>query len=105
MLNRTRRFIAKADPIGLAFRAGGVTLASTGVAHFVVPRPFVFITKPVFPEDTGKWVKVNGASETAIGLALMERRTRVIGVIGSLVYLAYLGDRAVGSLTGAARER
>lgn len=99
MLTRVRRFIAAVDPIGLAFRGAGVSLTASGLAHFVAPRPFEFISKPVFPEDTEKWVRINGASETAIGLAMLERRTRVLGVIGSLVYVVYLGDRAVAALT------
>lgn len=99
MLTTLRRLTAKTDPVGRAFRVGGVMLASSGFAHFVAPRSFGAISKPVFPDDTGKWVKINGASEAAIGLALMRRQTRVVGIVSSLVYVAYLGDRAVTALT------
>lgn len=96
-----KSIIGKVDPIGFAFRSTGVTVAATGIAHFVAPRPFVALTKPMFTEDTEKWVQVNGATETAIGLALVDRRTRLYGLIGLLAYSAYLGDRAYAAFIGA----
>lgn len=99
MLNSLRSFIGKADPIGFVFRGAGVTIAATGLAHFVAPRAFVALSKPVFSDDTEKWVQVNGATETAIGLAFLERRTRPFGLIGVLAYGAFLCDRAYFAFT------
>ncbi|EON31456.1 membrane protein [Gordonia terrae C-6] len=72
----------------------GGGLAATGVAHFVAPQVFASITAPVFPDDTTTWTYRNGASETAIGLALVLPRTRRLGLIGLAGYLGFLGYRA-----------
>lgn len=79
----------------VGLRVSGVVLAASGVAHFVAPRPFIFISKPIFPEDTEKWVKRNGAAETAIGVALISKQTRAAGFVGLIAYGVYLGDRLV----------
>lgn len=76
-------------------RSIGVVIAGSGLAHFVAPTPFVAISKPIFPEDTEKWVQVNGASELAIGTALAVKQTRPIGVVGLIAYGVYLGDNVV----------
>ncbi|MEC4616367.1 MULTISPECIES: GNAT family protein [Tsukamurella] len=76
-------------------KISGVLLAASGAAHFVAPRPFVFISKPMFPDDTEKWVRRNGAAEAGIGLALIRKETRPIGFVGLIAYVVYLGDRAV----------
>lgn len=98
LLSRVRARIAALDLVDMLFRLVGAGLASAGLSHFVAPRLFGWISRPVFPEDTGKWVKVNGAAETGIGLALLDRRTRLAGVAGALVYVAYLGERAVTAI-------
>lgn len=104
MFNRTRRVIARLDLVDRSFRAFGIASASSGFAHFVAPKPFIAISAPIFPEDTEKWVKINGASEAAIGLALLDRRTRPFGVIGLLAYGAYLGERAGSAVLRYARD-
>lgn len=72
----------------------GFLLAATGVAHFVVPDTFEEIIKPVFPKDTAQWVQRNGASETAIGVAMMVPATRKLGKLALLGYLGWLGYNA-----------
>lgn len=74
-------------------RVSGIVLAASGLAHLVAPRPFVLISKPFFPEKTEKWVVINGLSEAAIGLALIERRSRSVGVVALLAYGVYLAER------------
>jgi uncharacterized membrane protein len=69
----------------------GFVLALSGVAHFVKPDAFVEITKSAFPVDPEAWVQRNGASETALGLALMLPKTRKFGKLGLLGYLGWLG--------------
>ncbi|MFW0792014.1 hypothetical protein [Gordonia sp. CPCC 205333] len=103
LLGRLGEAIARSRVVDRGFKVGGVGLATSGFAHFVAPGPFVAISRFVFPEDTDNWVKVNGASEAAIGLALLDSRTRTAGVIGLLVYCAYLGDRAATAITGQLR--
>ncbi len=81
------------------FSAGkvGFLLAASGAAHFVVPDAFTEITKPVFPKDTADWVQRNGASETAIGVAMMLKPTRKLGKLGLLGYLGWLGYNAANA--------
>lgn len=68
----------------------GAGLALVGVAHFVAPQAFEPITKGAFPDDTEKWIKVNGASETAIGAALAVPATRKLGFAGLAAYTGWL---------------
>ncbi|QRY63203.1 hypothetical protein JVX90_02860 [Gordonia sp. PDNC005] len=76
-------------------RVSGVVIAASGVAHFILPSVFVFISRWLFPKDTKTMVRINGAAETVIGVAIVNRRTRVWGFLGLLGYTAYLGDRVV----------
>ncbi|MCW2596881.1 MAG: hypothetical protein QOJ78_1026 [Pseudonocardiales bacterium] len=75
----------------------GFLVAATGAAHFAVPDVFAEITKPVFPKDTEEWVKRNGATEIAIGAAMMLKRTRKLGVLGLLGYGGWLGYNATNA--------
>lgn len=104
MLNRMTSTVARLDLIDRGFRAFGVASATSGLAHFVAPRPFAAISKPLFPEDTAKWVKVNGASEAIVGLALINRRTRAFGVVGLLVYGVHLGEHTGTAILRYARR-
>lgn len=79
----------------------GLLLAATGAAHFAAPDTFEQISKPVFPTDTRDWVFRNGASEVAIGLALMLRPTRKLGVLALLGYGGWLGSRAAAASSSA----
>ena len=74
---------------------GGLVLAGTGVAHFVRPDLFEAISKPVFPKDTQKFIYVNGAIETAVGLGLAVRQTRKLAVAGLIGYGAFLAANAI----------
>ncbi|GAC68470.1 hypothetical protein [Gordonia soli] len=75
----------------------GIGVAAVGLGHFVVPQAFAPITAPVFPDDTKTWTYRNGATETAIGAALISPRTRKIGWAGLAAYVGFLGYRAVQS--------
>lgn len=75
----------------------GFVLAATGAAHFAKPEVFEQLTKSAFPEDTRNWVYRNGATELGIGLAMMGRKTRKLGVLALLGYVGFLGSRAVAS--------
>ncbi|AWG65698.1 hypothetical protein [Mycobacteroides abscessus] len=86
-----------ANLIRLGFRAGGAGLAAIGVAHFVAPQPFESISKVAFPEDTRRWVYQNGVTELLLGLALAFRRTRIVGGLGGLAYVAFLVSRLIGN--------
>ncbi|MFC9973295.1 hypothetical protein ACFVH6_20620 [Spirillospora sp. NPDC127200] len=74
-------------------RAAGLALAATGAAHFAAPQMFEPISKLAFPQDTAAWIKRNGATELALGLALTTEKTRKAGLIGTAVYTAWLGAR------------
>ena len=78
-------------------RKFGLLLAATGAAHFAAPQAFEEITKVAFPEDTDQWIKRNGATEIAIGTALMVKPTRKLGLLGLLGYGGWLGWSAVNA--------
>ena len=69
----------------------GLLLAATGAAHFVVPEAFEGVTEAAFPRDTAVWVQRNGATEVALGVAMMLRPTRKLAVLGLLGYAGWLG--------------
>ena len=75
----------------------GFVIAATGAAHFAAPEAFAGITKSAFPEDTDAWVLRNGATETAVGLAMMLPPTRKLGVAALLGYLGWLGYNAANA--------
>ncbi len=74
---------------------GGLALAGTGVAHFVRPELFEGLVKPAFPNDTRKYVYINGVIETSIGLAFAVRQTRKLAIAGLVGYGAYLAGNAL----------
>jgi uncharacterized membrane protein len=75
----------------------GFLLAGVGVAHFAAPEVFEDVTKAAFPENTKEWVTRNGAAETALGVAMMLKPTRKLGVLGLLGYTGWLGYNAVNA--------
>lgn len=77
----------------------GFLVAAVGAAHFAVPDKFEELTKQAFPSDTAEWVKRNGAAETAIGVAMMLRPTRKLGVLALLGYTGWLGYNAANAQT------
>lgn len=98
MRSRILRAVRRVSVVDAIFRLIGLVLVATGLAHLVLPRLFARITAPVFPENTTAWVRVNGLSEAAIGVALAGRRTRLSGLIGSIVYLLHLTDHAIAAV-------
>ncbi|WP_375484178.1 hypothetical protein [uncultured Jatrophihabitans sp.] len=75
----------------------GFVVAATGAAHFVAPEAFASITEAAFPDDTATWVLRNGATETAVGLAMMAPPTRKLGVAALLGYVGWLGYRVANA--------
>ena len=58
----------------------GLLLVVTGVAHFVVPDPYVQIIPSALPDDWARpLVYVSGALEIAGGLGLLLAPTRAVG--------------------------
>lgn len=76
-------------------RVAGLGLAATGVAHFVSPKLFEPITKPAFPENTTQWTYSNGATETLVGLVIANKRTRKLGYVALIGYIAFLASRVL----------
>jgi uncharacterized membrane protein len=77
-------------------RTLGVLVAAAGAAHFARPDVFEQVTKTAFPDDTAAWVQRNGATEVAIGAALVLKPTRKLGVVGLLGYTGWLVSRFAG---------
>ncbi|CAN5610198.1 membrane protein [soil metagenome] len=72
----------------------GLALAATGLSHFAKPELFESITAPAFPNNTRKFIFINGGIETALGLALLRPETRKLAGLGGLAYAVYLGANA-----------
>jgi uncharacterized membrane protein len=81
-------------PDSLPIRLFGLGLAGMGAAHFTAPAAFDSVTEKIFPDKTRRWTYRNGANELLIGLAVSSRRTRSIGGIGLVAYVAFLAGRA-----------
>jgi uncharacterized membrane protein len=75
----------------------GFLLTALGAAHFAAPEAFEEVTRAAFPENTQEWVKRNGATEAAIGAAMMLKPTRKLGVAALLGYAGWLGYNAVNA--------
>lgn len=75
----------------------GFLITALGAAHFAAPEAFEEVTKVAFPENTKDWVMRNGATEVAIGAAMMLKPTRKLGVLGLLGYTGWLGYNAVNA--------
>ncbi|GAB20381.1 hypothetical protein GOEFS_115_00210 [Gordonia effusa NBRC 100432] len=86
----------------VAFRLGGLGIAGTGVAHFTSPGLFRGVTAVAFPEDPERSVKINGATEAAIGSAIAFRPTRMAGCVALGVYGTYLAGNTWSALKPAA---
>ncbi|MFI6042092.1 hypothetical protein ACIA8C_10685 [Nocardia sp. NPDC051321] len=89
--------IAQRTPDSLRARAFGLGLAGTGAAHFTAPRAFDPLTARAFPRATRRWTYRNGFTEMVLGLAITFRRSRPIGSVGFIAYLAFLGARFSGA--------
>jgi uncharacterized membrane protein len=75
----------------------GALIAATGAAHFAKPDTFEQLSMAAFPKDTKDWVARNGASEVAIGLAMIVKPTRKLGVLALLGYTGWLGSRVMAN--------
>jgi uncharacterized membrane protein len=73
----------------------GLALTATGLAHYAKPEAFESITKNAFPDDVRQHTLINGGIETALGVALANRSTRRLGLVGLLGYGVYLGVNVV----------
>jgi uncharacterized membrane protein len=69
----------------------GFVVAAVGAAHFAAPDRFEELTRLAFPVDTKTWVVRNGATEIAIGTAMMLRPTRKLGLLALVGYTGWLG--------------
>lgn len=98
MFKRVQRVLSRLDLVERGFRGTGAVMLVAGLSHFAAPQIFEAATRAVFPQDTAKWVKVNGTSEAAIGFALIDRRTRLLGLVGIVVYGVHLGGRVGAAL-------
>jgi uncharacterized membrane protein len=77
----------------------GIITAIVGISHFFAPDVYKPITAPAFPDNTDQAIQVNGACETAIGLAIASQRTRKLGLLGAGVYAGWLGFNAQKQLS------
>ena len=75
----------------------GLLVTALGAAHFAAPEAFEEVTKVAFPENTEEWVKRNGATEAAIGVAMMLKPPRKLGVLGLLGCTGWLGYTAANA--------
>lgn len=73
----------------------GLGLAGVGLAHFAKPEVFAAATASAFPDDVDQHIMINGALETALGLALIPAKTRKVAAVGLLGYVGYLGANAL----------
>ncbi|HZQ31807.1 MAG TPA: hypothetical protein VFB19_08740 [Mycobacterium sp.] len=77
----------------------GLGMAGIGLAHFVKPEAFEEITATAFPENTQQHLYMDGAAETALGLALAIPQTRRLAVIGLIGYGGYLAANVIKNRT------
>jgi len=75
----------------------GFLVSALGAAHFAAPEAFEEVTRNAFPENTADWVKRNGATEVAVGAAMMLKPTRKLGVAALLGYTGWLAYNAVSA--------
>lgn len=77
----------------------GLGLAGMGLAHFVKPDAFESLTATAFPENTEQHLKIDGAAETALGLALVVPKTRKLAIWGLIGYGGYLAANVLKNQT------
>ncbi|WP_107653416.1 hypothetical protein [Nocardia suismassiliense] len=84
-------------PDSLRARAFGLGLAGTGAAHFTAPQAFDPLPARASPRATRRWTYRNGLTEVVLGLAITFRRSRPLGSVGFIAYLAFLAARFSGA--------
>ena len=72
-----------------------LAIAAMGMSHLVKPQAWEPLTQPAFPRRTRQHIYANGGIETALGLALVSRRTRRAAAVGGVGYLAYLAGNVL----------
>ena len=68
---------------------GGLALTVSGVAHLVFPPVFEPVNRLAFKDNIRAHVLINGSIEAALGLALLNSRTRRAALAATLAYLTY----------------
>ena len=68
---------------------GGLALTVSGVAHLVCPPAFEPVNRLAFKDNIRAHVLINGSIEAALGLALLNSRTRRAALAATLAYLTY----------------
>ena len=67
----------------------GLALTVSGVAHLVRPPAFEPANRLAFKDNIRAHVLINGSIEAALGLALLNSRTRRAALAATLAYLTY----------------
>ena len=68
---------------------GGLALTVSGVAHLVCPPAFEPVNRLAFKDNIRAHVLINGSIEAALGLALLNSRTRRVALATTHAYLTY----------------
>ncbi|BCJ42583.1 membrane protein [Actinoplanes ianthinogenes] len=63
-------------------------LATTGVLHFVAPKPFDAIVPKSLPGSARQWTYLSGVAELAVAAAVAHPRTRRIGGLAAAALFA-----------------
>ncbi|MEV5440701.1 hypothetical protein AB0K80_32560 [Streptomyces sp. NPDC052682] len=63
-------------------------LATAGVAHFAVPRPFDAIVPRCLPGTARSWTYASGAAELALAAGLARPRTRRAAALATAAFFA-----------------
>ncbi|WP_221324092.1 hypothetical protein [Actinoplanes sp. L3-i22] len=71
------------DAAGLA-----ALLATSGVLHFVAPKPFDAIVPRALPGSARQWTYVSGFCELAVAAAIAHPRTRKVGGLAAAALFA-----------------
>lgn len=73
----------------------GLMATGIGLSHFIWPERFDSINRLGFPENPRRYVYINGAIETTIGLLLTYPPTRKASLVLSAAYVTHLGGNVI----------
>ena len=68
---------------------GGLALTASGIAHLLYPPAFEPVNRLAFQDNIRAHVLINGSIEAALGLALLNSRTRRAAFAVTVAYLTY----------------
>ena len=68
---------------------GGLVFTVSGAAHLVCPRAFEWVNRLAFKDSIRTHIVVNGTIEAALGLAVVNPRTRRAAYAATAAYLTY----------------